>query len=657
MLKTKKILLTLLFTLLCVCVLGLVGCSCNNTQGLQGENGKDGTNGKSAYEIWIDNGHTGTETDFLNWLKGDTGNTGPQGSTGNTGPQGPQGEKGDTGLQGPKGDKGDTGETGPQGEQGPKGDTGDKGQDGLNGVDGKSSYEIWLENGNTGTELDFLNWLKGQDGINGQNGNNGADGQNGLSAYEIFLKYYPSYTGSEEDWINDLINNNLRINTITFKSDVSDDIIRKVFQGQPLTDIPQVPEKEGQESAVWDRTDFTNITTDLTVNAVYTMKQFTVTFHNEFTDDQDIIKTVTYGETLNDIPTVTEKQYNDGYWDNQDFSNIKNNLTVNAVYSTQGLLFTLINQQKEYKVSKGTMDIETQDLYIPAVYNGKPVTLIDSRAFWLNEKGNYIKIKSAYIPDTITLIRNNAFACCRNLISITIPDSVLTIEDGAFASCEQLISVSLPNTLTTINAELFNQCTNLSTLTIPNSVTSIKRGAFKSCRKLSTLSLPNDITRIEAETFYTCTNLSNVYIPYGVTSIGQESFAGCNNLTNISIPNSVIYVGNYAFTGCSKLTNIMLPNRINNIGTGVFNYCTSLSSIIIPDTIIRVDSNAFNNCPLLQTIYYNGNITDFQNITIDNTGNSSFTDATIYYYSEAQPTDNGLYWHYDTDGITPVIWA
>ena len=30
-----------------------------------------GATGKSAFEIWLDNGHTGTEQDFLNWLKAD----------------------------------------------------------------------------------------------------------------------------------------------------------------------------------------------------------------------------------------------------------------------------------------------------------------------------------------------------------------------------------------------------------------------------------------------------------------------------------------------------------------------------------------------------------------------------------------------------------
>lgn len=66
----------------------------------QGPPGKDG---KSAYQIAIDNGFEGTEEEWLLSL------TGPQGEQGETGP------KGDTGEQGPQG------ETGPQGEQGADG--------------------------------------------------------------------------------------------------------------------------------------------------------------------------------------------------------------------------------------------------------------------------------------------------------------------------------------------------------------------------------------------------------------------------------------------------------------------------------------------------------------------------------------------------------
>jgi hypothetical protein len=33
------------------------------------------------------------------------------------------------------------------------------------------------------------------------------------------------------------------------------------------------------------------------------------------------------------------------------------------------------------------------------------------------------------------------------------------------------------------------------------------------------------------------------------------------------------------------------------------------------------------------------------------------TSAKRYYYSETQPTAEGNYWHYDTDGVTPVVWG
>ena len=60
---------------------------------------------------------------------------------GKTGPQGLQGEQGIQGIQGPQGEQGSQGET---------------------GATGKSAYEIWLDEGFEGTELDFLTWLKGE---------------------------------------------------------------------------------------------------------------------------------------------------------------------------------------------------------------------------------------------------------------------------------------------------------------------------------------------------------------------------------------------------------------------------------------------------------------------------------------------------------------
>lgn len=47
-----------------------------NIQGPAGTNGKDGENGKSSYQIWLEQGNTGSEQDYLNSLKGKDGEDG-----------------------------------------------------------------------------------------------------------------------------------------------------------------------------------------------------------------------------------------------------------------------------------------------------------------------------------------------------------------------------------------------------------------------------------------------------------------------------------------------------------------------------------------------------------------------------------------------------
>jgi hypothetical protein len=59
---------------------------------------------------------------------------------------------------------------------------------GPRGDDGLSAYEIWLSLGNTGTEEDFIESLRGErgsDGLNGQDGRNGAPGPSGASVGSI----------------------------------------------------------------------------------------------------------------------------------------------------------------------------------------------------------------------------------------------------------------------------------------------------------------------------------------------------------------------------------------------------------------------------------------------------------------------------------------
>lgn len=100
-----------------------------------------GQDGKSAYDIWLEEGNVGTEEEFLEYLKG---------------------------------------------------------TDGLDGQKGESAYQVWLSAGNEGTEEDFLNSLRGETGLQGEKG------VDGKSAYESWLAIEGNEGKSEDEFLASL---------------------------------------------------------------------------------------------------------------------------------------------------------------------------------------------------------------------------------------------------------------------------------------------------------------------------------------------------------------------------------------------------------------------------------------------------------------------
>ena len=167
--------------------------------GEDGANGADGTSGKSAYEIAVENGFVGTEAEWLESLKGQDGKDGQNGVTPTISSDGywvinnvktnvkARGEDGADGADGVAPTitissdgywvinnvktnvkaKGEDGADGKDGINGTDGVDGKDGTNGTDGADGKSAYDIAVENGFVGTEAEWLESLKGQDGKDG----------------------------------------------------------------------------------------------------------------------------------------------------------------------------------------------------------------------------------------------------------------------------------------------------------------------------------------------------------------------------------------------------------------------------------------------------------------------------------------------------------
>ena len=113
----------------------------------------------SAYDLWLQDGHTGTVTDFLNSLVGKKGADGYVGYSAHS----------------------------------------KVGATGASGDDGASAYQIWLDAGNAGSVDAFLASITGKDGVDGTNG---VDGLNGLSAYDLWKQL--GNTGTEAEFIASL---------------------------------------------------------------------------------------------------------------------------------------------------------------------------------------------------------------------------------------------------------------------------------------------------------------------------------------------------------------------------------------------------------------------------------------------------------------------
>ncbi|MBO4353797.1 MAG: leucine-rich repeat protein, partial [Clostridia bacterium] len=248
-----------------------------------------------------------------------------------------------------------------------------------------------------------------------------------------------------------------------------------VKEGDAAT-APVAPRnRTGYTFSGWD-TDFSNVTSDLTVKAQYKIITYTVTFVD---DNGKIIKTqkVPYGSSA----TAPEPPIKEGlvfYGWNKEFDHVTEYITVTAIYQSP-FIFILNEDEQSYSVKKNNNVQLIGNFVIPATYNDLPVTSIGEQAFYRCES-----LTSITIPDSVTSIGEQAFFSCRSLESITIPDSVTSIGKQAFSGCHSLTSITIPDSVTSIGQQTFSGCHSLTSMTIPDSVTFIDTWAFANCYSL-----------------------------------------------------------------------------------------------------------------------------------------------------------------------------
>lgn len=135
--------------------------------------------------------------------------------------------------------------------------------------------------------------------------------------------------------------------TVTFMDGKTVLKTEKVQHGSAAT-APEVPEKDGKTFSKWDK-DFSKVTSDLTINAVYDVDTFTVTFK----DGEKVLETQTVEyEAAATAPDTARLSPPEGMhfakWD-KDFSKVTEDIEVSAVYELNEYTVTFKNGETTLK--------------------------------------------------------------------------------------------------------------------------------------------------------------------------------------------------------------------------------------------------------------------------------------------------------------------
>ena len=168
-----------------------------------------------------------------------------------------------------------------------------------------------------------------------------------------------------------------------------------------------------------------------------------------------------------------------------------------------------------------------------------------------------------------------------------------------------------------------------------------------------------------------CNNVKKLTIPYpnGINTTGFLSCCFGVLWGTQSFDNAYEVIQYYQPSSASseyKEATYYIPKSLETIKvTGhlldkyVFANYNALKDIelIITSNMKHIYSNAFYGVTETINIYFEGSISDFNNITVDSTGNDAWTNANVYFYSKEDPGDGGSYsfFHYDENGDI-VLW-
>ena len=207
--------------------------------------------------------------------------------------------------------------------------------------------------------------------------------------------------------------------------------------------------------------------------------------------------------------------------------------------------------------------------------NGEKVN-INANVVENEYKNGYGLIKFNESVETL----NNIFENKTTLKSIDLPESCTIIGENALSGCTNLTDITTLGSLTEIKDFAFQNCKSLTTFTIPQSVTTLGEGIFAGCssiKKFNGKFVTYDGKSIVYNKKLICVlpsydklklNISD--INSSIETLGKKCFYGYENLRRIDIPSNITKIGDNAFEGCTNLREVHFHGGSPSIGEIIF---------------------------------------------------------------------------------------
>ncbi|CAJ1964299.1 unnamed protein product [Cylindrotheca closterium] len=206
------------------------------------------------------------------------------------------------------------------------------------------------------------------------------------------------------------------------------------------------------------------------------------------------------------------------------------------------------------------------------------LTMIGLRAFYMNES-----LVTLILPDSVGMIKRQAFKHCRGLQKLTLGAELVQLSDQVFAECTNLdvLDMSASKRLRVISQECFLKCSSLRRIMFSPGTKTIREGAFARCPTFMKLELPPKLEVVDSRAFERCTALIAVDFPSTTRTIGDRAFNLCTSLTTVLFPDGLESIGREAFAFCNLLETAKLPSSMDKTKIGL---------------------NAFYGCPLMEDV-------------------------------------------------------